>query len=74
MTEIKAKYTVKHKHPGWGGTRIAGQGKRMGPPTDIGSNPRRYQDYLDDETIAALKLIHPNRSLAIRTLAKNFLN
>ena len=74
MTEIKGKYTIKKsKHPGWGGARIAGEGKHMGPPTIIGSNPHPYQDYLDDETIAALKLIHPNRSLAIRTLAKKSL-
>ena len=63
-----------HPQTGWGGARIAGNGKRMGPPTIIGSNPHAYQDYLNDETITALKRINPNRSLAIRILAKNSLS
>jgi len=63
-----------HPQTGWGGARIAGNGKHMGPPTIIGSNPHAYQDYLDDETITALKLINKNRSLAIRILAKNSLS
>lgn len=67
MSEAKAKYTVKSKH---GGKRIPGEGKKIGKPADIGTNGKRYQDYLDDETIEALKKINPNRSEAIRLLAK----
>ena len=69
MSETKGKYIVKKKH---GGKRIAGEGKKIGKPADIGTNGKRYQDYLDDETIAILKKINPNRSEAIRILAKQF--
>jgi hypothetical protein len=33
---------------------------------------KRYEVYLDDETIEILKKINPNRSEAIRILAKQF--
>lgn len=66
--ETKGKYRVKGQH---GGRRVAGTGKKIGRPADgIGSNPKVYADYLDDETIRALKQIDSNRSRAIRMLAK----
>ena len=74
LRSIPIKIATTAKHAGWGGARVAGEGKHMGPPTVIGSNPHTYQNYLDDETIEALKRIHPNRSLAIRMLAKNSLS
>jgi len=52
-----------------GGKRTAGAGKKIGKPAIIGSNGKKYLDYLDDETIQALKQISPNRSEAIRILA-----
>ena len=56
-----------------GGKRIAGEGKKIGRPAkDMGTNGKRYQDYLDDETIAVLKRIDKDRSRAIRILAKQF--
>lgn len=56
-----------------GGRRIAGEGKKIGKPTeDMGTNPQRYQDYLDDETIAKLKNIHKVRSIAIRIAVKQY--
>lgn len=68
--ETKGEYTVKGTH---GGKRTASAGKKIGRPAEeIGSNPKNYLDYLDDETIAALRKINPNRSLAIRTLVKQF--
>lgn len=67
MTEIKGTYKVKH-----GGKRVAGPGKLIGRPTDmIGTKGKKYSDYLDDETIEALKSVHPVRSIAIRMLAKS---
>ena len=69
MTETKGKYKV---HKNWGGTRIAGEGKKIGKPAEIGSNGKRYQDYLDDETIAILAQINNNRSEAIRVLARKY--
>ena len=67
MSEQKGKYS-------WGGKRTAGKGKKLGKPADIGTNGKRYQDYLDDETIAILSKIHPNRSQAIRILAGKYKN
>lgn len=68
--ETKAKYTVKNTH---GGRRIAGEGKKIGRPAeDMGTNPKRFQDYLDEETIEVLKKINKDRSRAIRILAKQF--
>jgi hypothetical protein len=71
MSETK-KCTVKGQ---WGGKRTAGEGKKIGRPAEnIGTNPKNYLDYLDDETIEALKKVSKNRSEAIRTLAKQFIN
>lgn len=68
MTEIKGKYKVKKfKH---GGPRTAGKGKKLGKPAKIGKGGKAYLDYLDQETIATLKMISPNRSEAIRTMSK----
>ena len=54
-----------------GGKRIAGAGKKIGRPAEsIGTNPKKYLDYLDDETIKALAKISKNRSEAIRILAR----
>jgi hypothetical protein len=70
MTEAKRKYKTR-KLNAWGGLRIAGEGKKLGRPAEvIGTNAKVYGDYLDDETIAALKRISPNRSEAIRIIAK----
>jgi len=70
MSEPKGKYTVKAQH---GGKRVAGKGKKIGRPAEsIGTNPKNYLDYLDDETIQSLKQIHPIRSTAIRIIAKQF--
>ncbi len=67
---MKTKGTaVKGQH---GGKRTPGPGKRIGRPANIGTNGKRYIDYLDDETIEILKTINPNRSEAIRILAKLF--
>jgi hypothetical protein len=67
MSETKGK--IKGQ---WGGKRTAGEGKKIGKPADIGSNGKQYADYLDDETIEILKKVNPNRSEAIRILAKQF--
>lgn len=69
MTETKGKYKV---HKNWGGKRTAGEGKKLGAPAEIGEGGKRYQDYLDDETIAVLAEIDPNRSKAIRVLARKY--
>jgi hypothetical protein len=58
---------------GHGGKRIAGAGKKIGRPAEkLETNPKGYLDMLDDETIQALKKVHPIRSTAIRILAKQF--
>lgn len=73
ITTLTAPYNTKERKKikfTHGGKRTAGAGKKIGKPADIGTNGKRYQDYLDDETIEALMRIHSNRSQAIRILAK----
>lgn len=66
---MKTNITKKFGH---GGKRIAGEGKKIGKPAEIGSNGKPYQIYLDDETIAILAEVKPNRSEAIRILARKY--
>lgn len=58
-------------HPGRGGKRTAGEGKKIGAPFKL-IGARRCQDILDEETITKLMMINPNRSEAIRIAVKQF--
>jgi hypothetical protein len=74
MTEKKGKYKVQNN---WGGKRIAGEGKKIGKPAEIGEGGSRSEVYLDKETrdvIAEMikRKVSKNRSDAIRLLARKY--
>ena len=71
MTEHTTQDDIERAHKSnWGGKRTPGTGKKLGKQAGVGTNPKNYIDYLDDETIAALKKVSKSRSEAIRILAK----
>ena len=65
MTEEQKEYKLERR----GGKRIPRKGKKLGAPRQL-IGAKRYQDFLDQETIQILKSISNTRSEAIRIAAK----